>query len=426
MLIGLVDTIMIGRVGTVELAAAAFTNVIFNFPFVVGIGLFAAVSVLVAQSHGAEEHKDGEEAYRNGYLLSLICGIVLAGALLATIPFLSLLGQPEEVVEATPRYLVWMALSLIPTLPMLTIKNFAEAKNRPWTVLWIMLGGVMVNIVMNYILIFGHFGAPALGLAGAGIATLIARLVTWWALWIYQKHAPALAESRPERWLKPLNIEKCKQLIKIGLPITGQLSMEFGSFAAAALIIGTFGSTALAAHQITINCAAFSFMIPLGLAMAVTIRVGHSIGAKEPERCMKILIGGHATSLMAMGVTATAFLFAGEAIASQFTRDPEVIALTVSLLFYAAAFQIFDGAQVISMGALRGIKDVNIPTAIIFTSFWIIGIPFGAWLAFYGGQEATGMWMGLATGLAIAAVVLTIRLVKKLRQLASQPEISQA
>jgi len=420
MLIGLIDTLMIGRVGTAELAAAALTNVIFNFPFVVGIGLFAAVSVLVAQAHGAGDNEAGEEAYRNGYLMSLICGVALAGALLATIPFLGYLGQTKEVVEAAPSYLFWMALSLIPTLPILTIKNFAEAKNRPWTILWIMLGGVVVNIVMNYILIFGHFGAPALSLAGAGIATLIARLSTWVALWIYQKHAPALAECRPRKWLKPLNREKCAQIIKIGLPITGQLSMEFGSFAASALVIGTFGSAALAAHQITINCAAFSFMIPLGLAMAVTIRVGHSIGAKEPQRCFQVLLGGHITSFIAMGLTAAAFLFAGEWIATQFTQDGEVIALTVALLVYAAAFQVFDGAQVISMGALRGIKDVNIPTAVIFASFWTIGIPFGAWLAFFRSQGAVGMWMGLATGLAIASIVLTIRLVKKLKQMVAE------
>ena len=175
--------------------------------------------------------------------------------------------------------------------------------------------------------------------------------------------------------------------------------MEFGSFAAAAILIGQFGSSALAAHQITITCAAFTFMIPLGLSMAVTIRVGHTIGAKEYHRCRQILVGSHISAFFAMGLCATTFLLGGEQIAALFTKDPEVITVAATLLICAAAFQIFDGAQVISMGALRGLKDVNIPSIIIFVSFWIIGIPGGALLAFNIGFGAQGLWIGLTVGL---------------------------
>ncbi|MEO0509246.1 MAG: MATE family efflux transporter [Verrucomicrobiota bacterium] len=417
MLMGLIDTLMIGHIGTTELAAAAMTNVLFNFPFVLGIGLFIAVSVMVSHAHGADNDEEAGEAFRNGYLMALVLGVVLAAGLLGTLPFLDLLHQPEDVVAAIPDYLIWMALSLIPSIPMFTIKNFAEAKNRPWTVLWIMMGGVALNIVLNYLLIFGKFGLPELGLAGAGIATFLARLSTWWALWTYQKKSRALASARPKRWLKPLDQKICLQTAKIALPATGQLTMEFGSFAAAAILIGQFGSVSLAAHQITLSCAAFTFMIPLGLALAVTIRVGHTVGAGENERCNRIVIGAHITAFCMMGLTAAAFLLAGEPIAGMFSQDSEVIAVTASLFVYAAAFQIFDGAQVISMGALRGLKDVNIPTAIIFVSFWIIGIPLGAALAFSSDMEARGLWIGLAMGLAVASVVLGIRLKQKLSKL---------
>jgi MATE family multidrug resistance protein len=417
MLMGLVDTLMIGRVGTVELAAAALTNVLFNFPFVLGIGLLVAVSVMVAHAHGSNDEEDAAEAYRNGYLLSIFLGLLLAASLLASIPFLGILKQPEDVTAAMPPYLFWMALSLFPTVPMLTIKHFAEAKNRPWTVLWIMMGGVLLNIILNYLLIFGKFGAPALGLEGAGVATFLARVLCWWGLWLYQKHSKALAGSRPVKWLQPLDRQKCAQAWKIGLPVTGQLAMEFGSFGAAAILIGQFGGAALAAHQITVSCAAFTFMIPLGLSMAVTIRVGHVIGAGETSRCRRIVIGSHATAFLVMGTTALFFLFAGEEIAALFSRDPEVIGLTASLLVFAAIFQIFDGAQVVSMGSLRGLKDVNLPTAIIFISFWMIGIPLGASLAFIWDYGARGLWIGLAAGLGVAAGILTARLAFKIHQL---------
>ena len=262
---------------------------IFNFPFVLGIGLFVSVSVLVSHAHGARKDSEAAEALRNGILLAGLLGLLLAGLLLASLPFLDLFQQPAEVTAAAPGYLFWLALSIIPTIPQLTIKNFSEAKNHPWPTLWIMLASVLLNMLLNYILIFGHLGCPRLGLQGAGLATFLARSVSLAVLWIYLTRSKRLASSRPTRWLRPLNGTVCKQVCKIGLPVSGQLMMEFGSFAMTALLIGQFGSAALAAHQITLSCAAFTFMIPLGMAMAVTIRVGHTLGAGERDRCRKIV-----------------------------------------------------------------------------------------------------------------------------------------
>lgn len=410
MLLGLVDTLMIGRLGTDELGAAAFVNVLFNFPFVFGIGLFSAVSVLVSHQHGAADHVKSGEAFRNGFILSFILSIFLTALLLATIPFLHLFRQPEIVTALAPDYLIWVALSLIPMIPGLTIKNFAEAKNHPWAVLWIMLGGVGINIILNYILIFGHLGFPKLGLAGGGIATFLARLLTLIVLWHYLNTSKVLANSRPRKWLAKLDYRLCLDTLKMATPISGQLTMEFGSFAIAALLIGQFGSASLAAHQIAINCAAFTFMIPLGMSMAVTIRIGHAIGASQIERSQQIFHGAQGTAFILMSLCAATFILGGDTIAAAFSTDPEVISLTSKLFVVVAFFQISDGFQIISQGALRGMRDVNIPTLMIFISFWLFGVPLGAALGFGAQMEALGLWIGLASGLTLAAIILTLRL----------------
>lgn len=416
MLMGLVDTLMIGRVGTDELATAAFVNVLFTMAYVLGIGLFASLSILVAHQHGTSSRESMGEVFRNGFLCSFVVAFVMMVLLLACLPFLHWFRQPEVVVTLAPSYLVWLAVSFIPTIPGLMIKSYADAQNHPWPVLWVMLGSVLANVVFNYILIFGHFGCPPLGLMGAGIATLLARLLMFAAIFCYLKGSARLRPSVPRQWLKPLDWKICRELMQMGLPISGQVFLEFGAFAIGALLIGQFGAVALAAHQVTITCAATTFMIPLGLAMAVSIRVGHTVGASELRRTYCLVLGAHVIALLIMAVTAFTFITAGEWLAGCFTPDLDVVKLAAELFMVVAFFQVFDGAQVVSMSALRGLKDVNLPTLIIFLSFWVGGIPFGAWLAFGRGLEATGIWIGLAAGLAFAAIILTLRLVLKLKR----------
>ena len=411
MLMGLVDTLMIGRVGTDELATAAFVNVLFHTPFVLGIGLCGAVSILVAQAHGGLNRKSMAAVFRNGLLWSVVLGVAMMLLMLACLPFLGLFRQPEEVLALTPSYLVWLALSFVPMAPALVIKSFADAQNHPWPVLWIMLGSVLANVLLNYVLIFGHFGVPALGLAGAGIATLLARILMFVLMWIYLRRSFHLASSSPERWLLAPDVQISRDLFRISLPISGQLFLEFGAFSLGALLIGQFGAVALAAHQVTITCAATTFMVPLGLAMAVSIHVANTVAADRLDQTRDLVIGAHGIALLMMLTTAGTFIFGGEMIARSFTPDLAVVALAAKLFVVVAFFQIFDGAQVVSISALRGFKDVNLPTAMTLLSYWGGGIPLGAWLAFSLGLGATGIWIGLAFGLALAAVILTIRLV---------------
>ena len=417
MLLGLADTVMIGRVGTTELAAAAFANVIFNTFFVAAIGLFIAVSVNTAHAHGAKQDQEAAEILRNSLFMALLIGLTLAFILCALKPLLDIFKQPRSVTMLAPKYLFWLAISLIPAVPALTIKSFCEAKNQPWAVFWIMLSGVALNVALNYVLIFGNLGFPRLELVGAGVATFISRVAVLLVILYYLIKSKKLASSLPKKWIGRLDKGKITSLFNVGSPTAGQLTVAFGSFSITALLIGQFGNTALAAHQIALNCTALIFMFPLGIGMAVSIRVGHSIGGKEAKICHPITWGAHIISFLITGFFAISLILFSPAIARGFSADPNLVELSASLLKIVALFLIFDGAQAISMSALRGLRDVIVPTVLIFFSYWVFAIPFGALFAFKLDFGAGGLWVGLAAGLALGALLLTARLIQQLRKL---------
>ncbi len=418
MLLGLADTLMVGRVGTVELAAVAFVNVLVTIAIVVGIGLSAAVSVQVSHAHGAEDAPAASEILRHGLLLCVAGGMLMGGVLLALTPFLWLFHQPAEVIAITPPYLAWVAASMAFMMPTMVIKAFAEAKNHPWPVFGIQIAGVLLNVALNRVFIFGLGSMPAWGLTGAGFATFLARLATLAAIWGYLRGSRTLAGSRPVRWLHRLDPRECRALLRLAAPIAGGLTLEFGAFALGALLIGQFGSIPLAAHQIAITCAATTYMFPLGISIAVSIRMGHSMGGGNATLCRRIVLGAHAVGILIMGGFALAYIFGGQAIAAAFNPDPTLVALAVRLLVIAAIFQLFDGIQIISMGGLRGLRDVHVPALLIFVSYWMLALPLGSYLGFHRGQGAVGLWVGLALGIAVAAAILSLRLSQRLRRLA--------
>jgi MATE family multidrug resistance protein len=417
MLLGVADTVMIGQVGTVELGAAAFVNTIFHVAFVLSIGLFVALSVQVAQAYGASRLRDAGESLRHGLFGAVLLGVVLAGGLLMCLPFLDRFGQPEAVVALSPSYLVWLALSLIPMVPMLVLRSYSEAFYNPWPLLWLMLGTVLLNIALNYMLIFGHWGAPEMGLTGAGLATFLARMIGVVVVACYVLRSKRLSVGLPERWWAPLRMANFRSLLRIGMPVSVQIVIEFSAFAACALLMGQFGSAALAAHQIALTCATATFMVPLGLSMALTIRVGHALGAEEKPTCVRIILGAALMAVGVMAVSASSFFFFGETIADLFTNDLEVIALAATFLALAGVFQIFDGVQITAMGALRAMHDVLVPTGINVVSCFVLSIPIGIVLAFYLEVGAVGLWIGLAAGLCISACVLSGRLWHQLTKL---------
>ncbi|MES2708656.1 MAG: MATE family efflux transporter [Verrucomicrobiota bacterium] len=411
MLMGVVDTVMVGAIGIAALGTSTFANTLLVVPFVLGIGVLSSVSVRVSQAYGAGDPAGAQEAVRHGTWLALGLGLLITLLTAAGIPLLDHLGQPPEVVERAPAFLLICAASLIPALLTLTWKNHADALNRPWVPFWINLSAVGLNAGLNALWIHGLAGFPAMGLNGAAWATFTARLLAALAMLVWMKRAGALRAWTPPRWFAPCRAAAFRSLLKIGVPAGLQLLAEVVAFAVSALMIGTLGTMPLAAHQVAMTCAATAFMVPLGIAMATTVRVGKIVGARQPRRLRKVIAAGWLFAITFMALTMVLFLLAGERIAGWFVADPQVVRMAASLLIVAGFFQLVDGMQVVSAGALRGMNDVRVPAWIAFVAYWAIALPVGAALGLprWAGFGAAGVWAGLASGLAVAAVLLGIR-----------------
>ena len=405
MLIGLTDSAFIGRVGTVSLAAAAFTNGVFGIFYVVGIGLLLGAGVFAARDHGAGDETGCAAWLRHGRMLGLVVGLGAFGLMGLLATQLAHFGQPPEVVAVVRPFFLLIAASVVPALIFQVQRQFAESFGRPWVPMAIILTDVFLNAFLNWVLVFGHLGFPALGLVGSGCATLIARLAAVAAIAVWLRRSPHFALVRTAPWAGWQRV-RFVQLLRLGGPAGGMLLFEAGVFSAVALMMGWLGTVALAAHQIAIGCASLAFMFPLGLSMAVSLRISRARGEGRTEALRAIGFGAQATGLVFMGSCALLFVLAGRWITAGFTLAAEVADLATRLLAVAALFQLFDGGQVISVGALRGLHDVRVPTAITFVAYWIIALPGGYLLAFHSPLGAVGLWIGLAAGLSCAALLL--------------------
>jgi MATE family multidrug resistance protein len=413
MLIGITDSALIGRVGTVELAAAAFTHSVFGVFFIVGIGLLIPVGVFSAREFGAGDLRGCASWLKHGRAQALGVGLVGVALMALLVTQLHRFGQPPEVVAVMKPFYLLIAASLVPTLFFQVQRQFAESLGHPWVPMGIMLVDVVLNGVLNWMFIWGHLGVPALGLTGSGVATLIARTAAVVAIAIWLRRAKELQAVRAAAdgaWQR----ERFIALWRMGLPAGGALLFESGAFGAAALMMGWLGAAALAAHQVALSCAAFAFMFPLGLSTAASMRVSRAIGEGRREALRPIGFGALAMSCVFVLVFGAAFGLAGEKIARLFSPDTAVTALAARLLLVAALFQLFDGAQVVCAGALRGLTDVKVPTIITFAAYWLLALPGGY---FFGvrGIGPLGVWIALAAGLAFAAVFLGWRFARLTR-----------
>lgn len=409
MLMGVTDSIMIGRVGTVPLAASAFAGNVFTVFFILGIGLLVPVAVLVARERGARQPEACADLLRHGTVLAVVFSLVEIALLVALSFHLDRFGQPPEVVAECKAYFLIIAVSLLPALLFQVFRQFAESLGRPGMPMIIMLAGVALNVVLNWILIYGKLGAPAWGLTGAGWATLIARILIFVVLVVWLARDDAIREYWPKHWSLRVQAFRVREMMHIGIPASGQLLFESGAFSAAAIMIGWLGAVPLAAHQIALSCAALTFMFLLGLSSAASMRVSEALGAGEHARLRPIGFGALGFGTVLMSAFTLVFFFGASFIASRFVEDPAVVALAAKLLFVAAIFQVFDGGQVVGAGALRGLSDVKIPTLITFIAYWVIALPGGYLLGVRGPWGALGVWIALAAGLAFAAFFLALR-----------------
>lgn len=428
MLMGITDSMMIGRVGRVPLAASAFAHTLWVTLLLLAIGLLMAVSILAARSHGAGRSRDCSEYLRHGMAMGLWLSVGFIVLLLALVPWLDRFGQPAEVIAVMKPYYVIITMSLLPALIFHVLRQFSEALGHPLAPMGILLGCVVLNVFLNWVLIFGHLGAPALGLTGAGWATMISRIVAAVGLWWWLARKPDVGREWPgaagtggvdanPAWLAPFEWGRIREMLHIGVPVAGQLMFEVGAFSMAALMMGWLGTVPLAAHQIAISCASFSFMLPLGLSTAVSIRIGRSIGEGRGSAVRTIGLGAVVAGTIFMTCSGLLFAFGGGLLAAGFTPDREVVAVAARLLVVAGIFQVFDGAQVICAGALRGLTDVKVPTIITFVAYWVVSLPLAYGLAFRTSLGPVGIWTGLATGLASAAVLLCWRFLRKTKAL---------
>jgi len=407
MLLGVADTVMVGQLGTMPLAACSFANSILIVVAVTGYGVLTAVSVRASHAHGAGAAGSIARVLHAGLGLSVFGGLAAAFCLHAIYPVFNHFGQAPGVVNEARGYTLIVGWSLLPAFLTSSLRNYLDAQSRPWPGFWIMFGGVLLNVLLNWALIYGNLGAPAMGLTGAGVATLLSRIVTVVGLIWYVWGGPA----RPVEPLRVTPLWWIEQgaLLRLGVPAGLALLSEVGAFTVAAILIGRLGAVPLAAHQIAITCASMTFMFPLGIAMASTIRIAQASGAGRRGLLRPIAAGSWMLGLAVMAIFAVILVVWNHRVAAAFVRETEVIATASSLLVIAGIFQLVDGVQVVGSGLLRGLRDNAGPMVITVAAYWIVALPLGAWLAFRQHQGAVGMWIGLALGLGIAAVLLVRR-----------------
>ncbi len=410
MLLGVVDTVMVGHLGVKDLAALTFANSLFHVPFVFGIGLLTGISVMTSNSRGAGDPARARGSCRHGLYLSLALGVLIAVVAWGISYRLDVFGQPGEVAVRTTGFFRIIMVSVIPALASIALKNHADALNRPWPPFWIFLGGVGLNVVLNWVMIYGKWGCPAMGFVGAAWATLIARVAILVAMIVWLLNARGLRDWVPYRWCRAPNFNDVRQLLAVGFPASIQMLCEVAAFSLAGLIMGRFGAEAMAAHQIAITLAATAFMLPLGLSMALTVRIGEAHGAGETSRLRVIAISGWLLGATYSLLGAAVFLIFGKFLASLFISEPGVIELAGALLVIVGVFQLFDSLQVVSSAMLRGLRDAKVPALMGFAAYWLVGLPVSAGLAFGYQMGAVGVWWGLAAGLFSACVTLVPRL----------------
>ncbi len=408
MLMGVVDAMMLGRHSELALAAGALGNSVgfglVSFP----MGILMALDPLVAQAFGAGRHGRVGRHLKRGLILALGLSVPLSLAMWRTEGILSFVGQKPEIVTEGAAYIHTLILGNLPFLLFIVLRQTLQAMSmvRPAAIAIIIAN--LFNVLANYALIFGHFGMPALGVVGSAYATSLSRWVMFLSLVVtsWRVLRPYLEGS----WRPAMVFGFYWQTLRLGIPIGVQTSLEMWLFMTIALMMGNLGARELAAHQIALSLAALSFMVPLGISGAAATRVGNAIGRRDPAAARRAAGVCLMLGAAVMSVSALTFWLAPELLSRLFTNEVNVIAVAATLLPIAAAFQIFDGLQVVSLGALRGAADTRFPAVIALVGFWLLGLPLAAYLGYQTPLGPRGLWWGITLGLSSVAILLLFRL----------------
>lgn len=423
MAMGVVDTIMVGHLSATALAAVALGNLYFFGCAILGMGVLMALDPVVAQALGAGDHPAVARGVQRGLLLAIALSIPTAFVLLYGESALRAMGQPTEVVPLAGAYARWTAPSVLPLYLFVALRQSLQALRHMRPIIICIVAGNLINGVLNWMLIYGHLGAPALGVTGAAISTTIGR----WALpfillgLAWHELGPALRPLRRDA----LDLAPLWRLFRLGLPIGVQTALEFTAFGAVGLMMGRLGTIPVAAHQVAINLASLTFMVPLGVGQAAAVLVGHAIGATDQSGARRAARAAMVYGIGFMALTSIVFLLIPVQLAHLYTNDVATIALAAALLPVAGVFQLFDGAQAVTAGILRGAGDTRVPMLINLGGFWLCGIPLSLALGFHTAMGPVGLWWGLAAALAVVAAILTLRVRTLLRRPITRVMIEQ-
>ncbi|MDR6968811.1 MATE family multidrug resistance protein [Flavobacterium arsenatis] len=433
-LVGIVDNIMVGKIGPTELAAVSLGN---SFVFVamsLGVGFSTAITPLIAQADGEKNTERGRSVFHHGLYLCSILGVALFVLIVCFKPLIAYMGQSEAVVEMAKPYLDIVGCSLIPLIIFQAYKQFADGLSETKYSMWATIIGNLTNIIINYLLIYGIWIFPEWGIIGAAVGTIASRFVMLGYMHFMMVNKPKFKAYFEGFSLKEIKRDINNQIIRLGLPSAMQMFFEVALFTGAIWLCGSISTTSQAANQIALSLASLTFMFAMGLSVAAMIRVGNQKGLMDYKKLRTVAISIFLLVVIIEIVFALLFVVLHTVLPYVFvdindvqnlTKNMEVIAIASQLLLVAAVFQISDGLQVVILGALRGLQDAKIPMYITFVAYWLIGFPTSIYLGKYTTLGATGVWIGLLAGLTAAALFLYIRFQKLTRGLISFQSQSQ-
>tara|TARA_B100000809_G_scaffold149298_1_gene146791 strand:- start:3100 stop:4410 length:1311 start_codon:yes stop_codon:yes gene_type:complete len=411
-LVGFADSIMVGELGPAALAAVSLANSLAFIAFSIGIGFTFAITPLIAEAHTSNNVSRGKSYFQHGILMSLILSLVLCVVLFLMKPLMYKMDQPAEVVEYASPYFDIIIYSMIPMLIFQAYKQFSDGMSQTKYPMRAAILANVINVILNYLLIYGKFGFPKMELIGAGLGTLISRVLML-AFIMYIVHTKDVFAVFVDR-IRFSNFKKrfVIKVFNVGYPSALQMFFEVGMFAGGILLTGMIGTTAQAANQISLNLATMTYMIAVGLSVTATIRVGNQKGLKDFVSLKRIAMSVLLLMFIIDVFLAAGFIILKDVLPMLYIDDMEVIEAAASLLIIAGLFQISDGIQVVFLGALRGLQDVQVPMWITFIAFWIIGLPISYYLGLKTSLGALGVWIGMLVSLTISAIMLYLRFTK--------------
>jgi len=428
-LIGIVDNFMVGNLGSTELAAVSLGNSFIFIGMSLGIGFSTAITPLIAEADAEKDDKKVRTTFHHGLLLCTILGIGIFILIVLAKPIMNLMNQPKAVVDLAAPYIDWVAFSLIPVIIFQGYKQFADGLSQTKYSMYAIYLANVVHIFFNYVLIYGVWGFPKLGILGAALGTVISRIMMVVFMHYILKHNIAFKRFFKNFTFKEIKKSILKKIINLGLPSAMQMLFEVALFTAAIWLSGSLGKNSQAANQIALTLASSTFMVAIGFSVAAMIRVSNAKGMKDYNQLITVARSIFLLTIMVETFFGLVFvishqflphLFLNVSDVSQQLDNTEIIFIASKLLLVAAVFQISDGIQVVVLGALRGLQDVKIPMYITFVAYWIVGFPISYYLGKHTNLGATGIWIGLLSGLTSAALFLYIRFARLTKRLANQ------